>query len=857
PIPANPTTIEQRKYNPSYIDGQNVPVRTGSAQSYPSALEKGGCGTVDTISDLAPATIEKDGLKIFLSVVNGKEIQASIDAAEWRKKGKPAVDIRENVLVTGNREVPAVSDRVTIPFSICLKQGETAVEPPDREPPIIDPNLGAVCPNGGKTGNEVFEGFGFDKILLDWRVEKVEENACLGAKGANYCDAVQFSIALNKKAGKIKELLEGLDESKCAVEGKEKCAEAQKNSTELFRFLGKTMQVANNAKQIGAANEKYLFFQNTDGTLLKNTEVEQEISKELDELKRTISSSSDNSRVISSTKSLLESLSKNQKTLNGTLIFGLIANDPKALGKKKADGKLEFEEQLKEIGILSDTIEGKTNYIITFEEFKKFFENLDKASGEGAKACETPTENKNCTMDEKNVRIEEIAVLEGNKNGTEITVQFLNDFLKSIKDFGVGVRSREQMNEQEKETVMKSIKNFGAKGYEDFFSFYSENIGFNANLIKDGFSDDFRSDFEKEYSSKELIAGDFFDEEQSNPQWEFEIKGTQEKELSDSGEFKTTIAYDWSKGKNNAPQITIELELSKPLAEISEHYAKNPLFYFPVDGTVGLENEAVQREGYGIRIPPGNFPQEFLRFNHYSEQEAQLEPFLYFTQKSTSEWKQRFDPNYSGEILKISREQVQFTPTDPIGVELTIRKTTPQSEPAGMLYSLQDGTNHVSAQSLLKWKFEKDEIGKRSEGAYSDSRFERSILCGTGNGDPRNGFVIANGGSGETVMKTVIYVPTRFGGKVSDSALNIDCIKDQATLARYIDRASGNTDAKLLRIGENILNNSNTQRLLEAYTLKNLLEMVKDNSRLVCAKVENKQLSLVWNEEQALKFGTG
>lgn len=831
-------SIDQRYYNPSYIDGQNVPVRTGSAQSFPGQLEQGGCGTVDTISDVTPAVIEKNGIKIGVSVRNNQEIFLSFDASEWRAQGKPKTEISENVFLTVNRVVPAASDRTSIPLSFCVDGGtgtKPPVTPPDGDKPVT-PETAQVCSNGGKTGDDAFKGYGFDKLLFDWRPEQVNASAC--DINGYYCDAAQFSVALNKKLTEIKKVADSAQlKGDCSFEANSIAEDCKKDSQNLYRYFTKRIGITDEAAETD--NTWYLFFANDDG-FIENTVFKEGFAKNEEAKKlqaEILNSSTSVQRVIARTLSLIELL-ETEQTLKGTEVLIL-------LDKSELENFKDDEIKILGLGMQEVTVAEKKYFAMTLKEYKKMFSNLQKATSEGAQECVLNGYD-NCWFEkvEDKFLIVKIEKTFGDYPGVEINTAFLNAFQKALENGKIvfGIRSVENVEPEKTAVVMKSITSgFGVQGYKDFYEFYSKNIGFTSQLMKDGFSADFKTDFKEAYKAPAgLITGDF-------EKWEFKS------EQVDAGEYKTTLIFDWS--EKDKPMVLVELKQLRPLNSVNENFAQNPLFSFPLDGTVGLVagKGFVQRDGYGVNLDPQNNVADLLRFNHYSDPAPELDPFLYFNSKPTERYSNSFNPNNTGEFLKLSKTSVEFTPTDPIGIEVKLRKTTPQGTPAGLLYTLNDGTGIVNSNSLLKWSFSKDEIGKLS-GKHADSKYQRYLLCGAGP-DERNGLVFSGANTGETILRTVLFAPTRYGGTVSDTILNIDCFKDSAQ-ARYFDPASGNSNAgitKALSAGENNLNNANTQRLLDAYTVKKFVEMIKDNSKLVCVNVSNSELSMSWNQDKILE----
>ena len=840
-LPNRGNQLDQKNYYPSYIDGKNVPVRTGNAQSYSAQPQGGGCGTVDTISDISNSTIEKNGLKINVTIKDGKELVLNFDAAAWRAQGKPKVDIADKVLVTVNRVVPSVTDRVAIPITLCLNAGTSGAITPPPNPPIDPPNAAnaQACIDGGKTGDAAFKGYGFDKFAFDWRFEKISATACdVNGDTDFYCDAAQFSIELNQKAQKIKEAADKANDLKgCRIEG----GNCKKDSTDLYRYFANYIETTDSA----ANGAQYIFFAGKDKALIENAKFKEEFLKEkgISGLTKEISSidaskPEGQGRAIARTLELLNAISAKQETLNGGEV--LILMDVLDLGKDT------YKEQRGDLGIERiGKIGFKDYFAMTLKELQVFYSNLNEAIKTDSKLCsETTTENcySKKTADSQITEVQ-VKKTNGNTNSrAQITMAFLSDFQKALAAGQIvfGIRGVEVVGKDKEKQVMQKLP---LAGHNSFYEFYSRFVEFTAQLVEDTYSDDFKADFVKEYTGKNnaAFAGKF-------EEWKF----PQEKRVA--GEHNVIINYDWSEGPEK-PKISIDTRISMQISEVNPDFAKNQLFYFPVDGTVGLESGALQRDGYGIRFTPGQFPQEFLRFNHYSDNAPELDPFLYFTEQASSEYSNNFNPDFSGEFLSISKEGgVTLNATDPIGIEIKITKTQSGQPNAGALYSLNSGSGNVSLPRMFKWDVLSDTITGQRAKTLQDSVYPLNALCNQ-SPDPYNGVVFQNAKNGEAILRAVIFAPTRFGRIVDNTTLNIACATDQF-VGRFVDPAIAPGQTFALNRGENVINAASNQkgRMFDQYTVKKLVEMI--NSKIVCAKVDGGKLSLSWNREEILdKFG--
>ena len=873
------------------------------------APEKGGCGTVDTISGLSSNRIEKNGMVFYFNALNNRDIGMRVDKSAWNGK---KVEVEETLFVTVNRVVPSSSKRVAVPVKLCVEGGANIGQ---EEQSIIDklddkygenrwkelgesdlnkaikeakpnatneeikkitdlanetPTTGEafVC-EAGKSGSAVYKELGFDKLLFDWRYDSIGMQACdAGNAVAYYCDATQLSVELNKKAEQVRTAVSKLPRENCGVEGITDCNKFE-NSKELLRFFRSTADVTDHAR---SDKPVLRFFKDSNGKILENTSATEETKKTLKELMDSIKGTSTDSiasqqKTIDDTTELLLKLAANKEVDNGKDIVGLLKKEPTGLQDK-------HKETLKELGITEGEVLAVGNeefYLITFEEFKLFHLNTDKAKNEAQ--CGGSPENKNCWV-EKNetgevikVRIKETN--EGNLDGTLIDTTFMPDFYNSFAGFVVGVRNKPELNDSQRKVLMKDIKGseFGLAEFSNFEEFYNQDINFNANLIKDGYSTDFRKDFAKASEYKEHIVGTFYSEDSAAPRWGFTVKqsasdsGASNAALPDTGTYNVGLAYDWSKGTlNNQIKVQVDLTLKERL---KGNYAKNALFYLPVDGRVGFESSSLEfsREDYGSGFS-GNTG--LLRFANYSQVEgAVLDPIA---EKGSG--KEQFKVNYTSafdvgktasKVLSIdsTAKEIVFSPRDPVAVEVGVEKRTNPQIPAGFLYSVFGGTTQAgSVASLLEWQVTEDTVTDDGNRTAKDSAHASDELCKTGS-ESFYGFVFSSGKVGQTKMKTIIYAPTNTAS-VAVSRLNIVCWKDSGSgRARDILADKSFT----LSIGSNQLNHSEKDRIRSDYTVKNLIEMVKSGGEKGRVCVESgteteKKLNFYWNPDKIFdEFG--
>ncbi|HLC93349.1 MAG TPA: hypothetical protein VJH23_06615 [archaeon] len=131
---------------------------------------------------------------------------------------------------------------------------------------------------------------------------------------------------------------------------------------------------------------------------------------------------------------------------------------------------------------------------------------------------------------------------------------------------------------------------------------------FRAYMLRDGFSDDFRADFDS-YAASRFFAdglnyskwGKYFE----NPaRFKIESNGNPDaaKGIHEAGVYEVTLSIDFPTGADfmffdfqNEPQATITVDFRK-----ISILQPNVLYDLPIDGQLGLSGESMHRDGYGV-----------------------------------------------------------------------------------------------------------------------------------------------------------------------------------------------------------------------------------------------------------------
>ncbi len=817
--------------------------------------EKGGCGTVDRISQLLIDVIEKNGMKFIFSITgDGHEIEMRIDKTNWNGR---KVIVNDAILAMVTRAVPAQSARVAIPVKLCILGEE--------EEPIVGPE--AIACENGATGLGAYEKFGFDKLLLDWRWKDKygdldAKNLCDGSEEKGYfCDATQFAIALNEKAKLIKGVVDNESKFKCIGAG---CSE-RKNSLYLHEWIKEQAETKDSA----AGEASYVFYVsgNLNEVFVRNSAVKEEIQQQVRNLKPE---GANNKDYILRTSALLEKLKNLAEIDNGKDI--IIALDKSKIVFEAEEDK----DAIEEIGLEKANIKEKDYYLMAFLEFYEFHKNLKETITEDADPCPTDTKpgNINCYYGDDpekatKVHIKEIKSSEG--DGTDITTNFMDKFNQAIGkgEVLIGIK-KDSLSEKEKEIVMKKAKTIDGislpSGYGDWYEFYKDLIDFNATLLLDGYSDDLRKDFQSKFGSK--VVGKFYGE--GDYGWSFlksdsAALGT----LNYAGLHAINLVYDWSEKKI---KVIVKAVGKGALADLDEkngtEYGRNPLFYYPIDGTIGFSGDVYKgdgtRSGYGTAFSFSAANAEAkLDFIRYEENDK-LSPTPRTTSGSAIKsmeigYRNKYANTESGLILLLTDDKLTFTPSDPIKVSVSVEKTSTADRPVGFLYYLNTGVeSQLVEEGLINWNIGKDEIEQRS-GIESDRIYSVGSLC-TGQGTEQYcGLIFQSEKKGKIEVSSTVYVPTRVS-PLSSTKMHIRCYKDRLVYAKAFDFVKNVTST--ISGDQLTLNTGEKGRLKDEYTLKKLIERIKGKSEeakgSVCVELGetgSKSLKLYWNPEAIKETG--
>ncbi len=682
------------------------------------------------------------------------------------------------------------------------------------------------CGEGGKTGTGAFNEYGFDRLLFDWDSSNIIKSACdepkegfIEEEGAtNFCDAAQFTLTLDKKVDSIKTYIEKIDSvikdtehakmlkrALCEKgdESEDSCLDDYKNTENIYRWAKEQFEIFDNKN-----NKTLVFFESESGVLEgeKLNIEDYETAKSLAEIIDIPEGSSDIKTIITQMSQVFGKLEERGKAKNIVAVV-----------EKNSDTEKFYNSEPKLYKMGAKEVEG-IGYVMAYGEWKNFHNQLESAmkrikADKSIGSCETDIET--CYID---------GLLE--KNGsTKITAtgEFMNTLLKNIR-FVNGIREKEEMTDGEIEIILKNGKNRQGLDTGELEKVYYQDISFESYLMEDGFSEDFKSDFDSTGFAERLLVGGVTN-------WDFSVDEKNTGKHS-AGKYSVKVNYNWENR-----EIEINLSREQALSEIDSAYAKNIFFKMPFDGKLGLADGT--RQGYGVAVSSEADISEML-LNYSSEAEKQA---VFKGTGALANYLGEVNKDYananSGMIFHVESKQITYNPSYPVALKLEIADRYGEEETGseGLLYEILDAASKepsYGSAHLFEWKSASDTITDKLV-----SQKEAANICEE-IGESHYGFVKEI--EGIQTYNTVALLPYN-----KEYLLSVYCTQGKSNItARQMGKMPVPKEfTPGYRKGDTSLKIKDSTKY---QSIKTYLDMVKD--RRVCIKdTSSSRISLVWARE--------
>ncbi len=387
-------------------------------------------------------------------------------------------------------------------------------------------------------------------------------------------------------------------------------------------------------------------------------------------------------------------------------------------------------------------------------------------------------------------------------------------------------------------------------------------LKFNALLMRDGYSADFRHDFARFYTENDFLnVGTWFEDDGFDRLFLedaliFSKRYTDSSMLDSPGTYSVEIAAyftgdDWSfiDAQGNISSVTSVL--FSPLH--TPEYG-SPLYYMPIDGRVGLEGNALDRQGYGsgfenmgslIDISSWQGGVKTYSTNG-SNTVANVE-----TKVEQDFYRLNSDPANRGAVLTIealSPDNVKMTlsPSDATPVLMRMRQASPTTEPFGAFYGIAENNQPKDVgNNLTLWEgvgncF--DYSGTPVWEAFSKTPDAKATAEDGVYGWPNQYRIMWNGAEphvqqtgGENVfLRTIFYTPSRTGANYSLHA------GTPAELG-FATHASGNAESPMANVSLNGVGGYSFD------SVDAILDMVADGE--LCMRSSGNRMKVFWNEK--------
>ncbi len=712
------------------------------------------------------------------------------------------------------------------------------------------------CAAGGVSGKGTNEKYGFDRLPFDWIWNGIDIQQCdektNGGK-ESFCDGVQFSIELNKKAEKVKEFV---TENKAIIDDYAEFTGVAKESKNLYRLVKKQIKVK--SQPIGVADDKAvetIFYLKADNEILE-TENKKSITDKLKNLKSMTKDVTENNMYSIATQTV--------KTLNA-----ISSEDRKrtvAVVSKSFAEDSENEDVAEFVGVSKPaTGEGAVfdKYVFTLDEYKAFNEKLVDALGTQGKCSKY---NEDGVLEEIDVTDDDdkkLAVMceitGGEQSGGGAKEEFVsNIFLQNLSNaikaggFIVGAVSEEgNENDGVKYIVSNAKDASGLKkvgGNSDFKAFYNKDVDFVSFLIKDGYNSSLRTDFTAFYTNESfgetsVSKATLEETKYGTGNWKFGNIGQESKEsysLGTSGQYRILLGLNFADEDNLEWNIGFERE--KVLKEIKPEFENNYMLSMPFDGEIGLAAGS-GRDGYGVLLT-GN-KSILLEYDNDNTAKKATEITKPATENTGSAFEQyslqtsnALSVTNTGVVFKVIGSTITSNPSKPARVNLELNKRSGAGN-EGLVYNLVEGGFGTGLIGDLNPWF----VWQEGEKTFSDQVLSRPIsqtLCREIGTAGYHGFVQEIGT--KTNFKGLVILPFE-----KEYVLQLICNQGSIGSATALNTISANAG---WRAGTSNQLTLNTNTDTYSSSLEYFVESI-DNGKMCFTPGQN-GITLNWNKEYLL-----
>ncbi|MFH1663641.1 MAG: hypothetical protein ABH986_02440 [archaeon] len=396
---------------------------------------------------------------------------------------------------------------------------------------------------------------------------------------------------------------------------------------------------------------------------------------------------------------------------------------------------------------------------------------------------------------------------------------------------------------------------------------------FNAYLMKDGFSEDFRQDFAEYYETQAFLEGAtwFTDSDSATKNNElaeyyktgkisFNRKYLNESgfALPEPGLYRIDVSINYSGDKwnlfesNGTPKAQIKIEFTR----LATPDADSIFYYMPFDGRIGEKNGVFHRTGYGTGY--NNLREKELKVNSeitlYPSDNSSTPLNNISVEKNDSLIEMNSKEETRGSILNLNYDgeeiQMKFYPSKatPVAIKMFHEQTPTTQNPFSYFYGMQEEQTPILAGN--------DRLGFWN-GLGRCRDFEGSFLQNYARWDSKtqsnevsnyqNLYSIKWNNAvkgGNTFLKTVFYTPTERNIRLK---LNTGSSVQNAWFYTADELNSGLVSLNGIQGMQ--FNSSGSEDYLK--NIENVFELVKNGT--ACISQNNASMKVYWNEQNLFR----
>lgn len=661
------------------------------------------CGYDDYIEDIGIKRYKdkRSGVEItFQKAKNGHHIVVTVDRSKMVTECA-SIEFYNPVKVRRVHYNPRIQ-QVDLKVAVnVLNKGVKEYTPGCEENVIAPqaPRTGVELKKCENTGNETYTRYGFDKLIYDWSPEEFTATSCDAADSNSqkekFCDATQFALSLMARYNSMKKALERLNEayeqdsSLSAI--REHIASNGKLEDELvggdIYIISKRQFVTHDMTNQGTTVQLFFLGNSATEPTLVAPATQKSASCDYQYLKDLVTTSI-NSALPQNFDELLNDKLKEcygSDITTSNILYIMPSKDGSTIATEMLNDSetTSLWQNLTEQNII-EYIDALNAYVLSFNE-------LDTIRKQLSTYADMPG-------DVLVIIVLGNAEFSASKAAWLKLIQAMNKYGK----FRIGLMNVPGLADAHKEAIRKNAVDILDGSDAELLS---GKVG-RALLLYDKYDEGFKYDFafiyKKTYAelTKRTFTFKFYQKYEGGS-----YEGLKKDNVAEPGQYvyrvipKVKLADN---GNLTMQGMEVRLAQEKTLEEIDVNYAKNILFYLPLDAPLSTK----AKRDYGVALQ-GKLPAEVLVSVRGNIQYPLPERRTGLV-TLRAVFKQTMDSTKLGRVLRIdlANKKIEFSPSVPAGLKLTWQD---ESSKNAVFYRFADGKIYGKADGLFTWWLNRDE----------------------------------------------------------------------------------------------------------------------------------------------------